>query len=148
MSLIDEARAVQERISERLRELEPLVREYQQLTQIAAEMGLPEQPPADAPGASSPSSPSASQGSTGKRRKTTAARRSPRRARASGARRQPASSAPIADRVLDAVRSQPGKTVADYADILKVPATALYRPVRELTNQGALLKRARQLFPA
>jgi DNA-binding Lrp family transcriptional regulator len=50
--------------------------------------------------------------------------------------------------VLEAVRAEPGKTVGDYAEILGVAATALYRPVRELTNDGVLVKRARQLFPA
>src|SRR5437588_690665 len=40
MSLLDEARAVRERIAARLRELEPLVKEYNELRQMAAEMGL------------------------------------------------------------------------------------------------------------
>jgi transposase-like protein len=49
--------------------------------------------------------------------------------------------------VLDAVRAEPGKTVAEYAAILGVAPTALYRPVRRLANEGALVNRARQLFP-
>ena len=54
----------------------------------------------------------------------------------------------MAGRVLDAVSRHPGKTVADYAEALEVPPTSLYRPVRELTAAGVLVKRARQLFPA
>jgi transposase-like protein len=50
--------------------------------------------------------------------------------------------------VLAAARTNPGKTVADYAEMLGVAPTALYRPVRQLTSEGALVKRARQLFPA
>jgi hypothetical protein len=38
--------------------------------------------------------------------------------------------------------------VAEYAKSFKMPATSLYRPVRELTSAGVLVKRARQLFPA
>jgi hypothetical protein len=54
----------------------------------------------------------------------------------------------VGQRVLEAVRSEPGKTVAEYAELLGVSASSLYRPVRELTNDGALVKRARQLFTA
>jgi transposase-like protein len=50
--------------------------------------------------------------------------------------------------VLAAAEADPGKTVADYAEVLGVAPTALYRPVRQLTTEGALVKRARQLFPA
>ena len=40
MSLVDEARTVRERIVSRLRELAPLVREYNELRAVAVEMGL------------------------------------------------------------------------------------------------------------
>jgi DNA-binding transcriptional ArsR family regulator len=50
--------------------------------------------------------------------------------------------------VLQAVRSEPGRTVGDYALILGLTQTALYRPVRELTDDRMIVKRARQLFPA
>ncbi len=54
----------------------------------------------------------------------------------------------IAARVLEAVRTHPGKTVAEYAELLELAPGTLYRPVRELTTEGALFKRARQLFAA
>jgi hypothetical protein len=117
MSLADEARAVRQRIAARLNELEPLVREYEDLRRLAAEMGLNE-PSAAAPAPST------------------------------SAPRSQAPGGQMAGRVLDAVRADPGKTVADYAKSLQVPATSLYRPVRELTNAGVLVKRARQLYPA
>jgi hypothetical protein len=118
MSLADEARAVRQRISARLRELEPLAHEYEDLKRVAAEMGLDEDSSRSARGAPGPRAPSDVPGGQ------------------------------VARRVLDAVRSDPGKTVAEYAKSLKVPATSLYRPVRELTGAGVLVKRARQLFPA
>jgi hypothetical protein len=40
MSLVDEARTVRERIVTRLRELAPLVREYDELSAVAIEIGL------------------------------------------------------------------------------------------------------------
>lgn len=114
MPLIDEVRSFRQRVAERLNELEPLVREYNELKRVAAEIGL-----GDAAGDTA-----AEPGEDGGR------------------------SGGVADRVLDAVRADPGKTVADYAAILGVPATTLYRPVRELTTDGVLVKRARHLFPA
>jgi hypothetical protein len=136
MSLIEEARTVRDRIASRLRELEPLVREYNELRKLADEMGLeivapepsPEPRPAPRPRRSS-----------GARRGSRAGKADPETpANASGE---------IAQRVLVAVGAEPGKTVAEYAEILGVAPAALYRPVRELTNDGSLLKRARQLFP-
>jgi hypothetical protein len=117
MSLAEEVRTVRQRVAERLRELEPLVREYDELRKIASEMGLDE---------------------VGH----------PARQRAAPPARAQAAGGQIGERVLEAVRGDPGKTVADYAKSLDVAATSLYRPVRELTDTGLLVKRARQLFPA
>lgn len=50
--------------------------------------------------------------------------------------------------MLEAIRSEPGHSVAEYARMMGVAPTVLYRPVRELTKSGVLVKRARQLFPA
>ncbi|MBV8943654.1 MAG: winged helix-turn-helix domain-containing protein [Solirubrobacterales bacterium] len=127
MSLLDEARAVRERIAARLRELEPLVEEYNELRRVAAEMGLE-------------------------------AAQAPRQPRARSTARQAAAARPagaavggtddLGARVLDAVRADPGMTVAEYARALDVSAATLYRPVRELANDGLIARRARHLFPA
>lgn len=132
MSLIDEARTVRERIAERLRELEPLAREYDELSKLAAEMGIeptslaqPRQPTQEPE--RSPSLPAA------------------RGRRAAGRRRSP-NGDDVGKRVLEAIRADPGKTVAEYAQLIGVAPTSLYRPVRELTNAGTIVKRARQLY--
>jgi hypothetical protein len=133
MSLIDEARTVRDRILARLSELEPLVREYNELRQLAGEMGLDIEPVERAAGPAAPADP--------------AAPRAQRRT--SGTRSRPSSAGTgpeIAERVLAAVTERPGETVAGYAEILGLSPTSLYRPVRELTNDGRLVKRARQLF--
>jgi hypothetical protein len=131
MSLAEEARHVRQRIAERISELEPLAREYEELQRLAAEMGIePPHPAHERP------------------RRPATPRRPPRRTTKSRPQphRQPPT-AELTDRVLKAIRSQPGKTVGEYATILGLAPTALYRPVRELTNQHAILKRARQLYP-
>jgi hypothetical protein len=45
--------------------------------------------------------------------------------------------------VLKAVRPQPGKTLGEYVAMLGLSKSALYRPLRELTNDR-VVKRARQ----
>jgi Winged helix-turn-helix DNA-binding len=144
MSLVDEARAVRDRIAARLRELEPLVREYDELREVARELGIRDIEPAPAPSAA---------GGTQEPARRAAARTAPARARRRVPREPPAErpaqrgEGELARRVLDAVRADPGKTVAAYAAILGVAPTTLYRPVRRLTNDGSVVKRARELFP-
>ncbi len=143
MSLVDEARAVRERIAARLQELEPLVREYEQLQRLAAEMGVEGSDSAPS-SIESGAERAAAQPRPAARRRLTASRRG------ATARRAPQRSgeAQLVERVLEAVRADPGRTVAEYAAALGVAPTGLYRPVRRLTNDGELVKRARQLFPA
>jgi DNA-binding NtrC family response regulator len=143
MSLIEEARTVRQRVAARLAELEPLVREYEELRKVADELGVDsDQDDVEAPPAPTPPVASSSR----------AARRSSGRRRSGGAKPAPAapeaSDDELSERVLAAVSAEPGQTVADYARVLGVPATALYRPVRELTTAGAIVKRARQFYPA
>jgi Winged helix-turn-helix DNA-binding len=139
VSLVEEARAVRQRIAQRLAELEPLVREYNELVTLAGEMGV------EQPRENEPSAPAARARASGSTR--TGRRGGGTNARGSNAGTGRAGN-DIAGLVLEAVRAEPGKTVADYADALNMSATTLYRPVRQLTDEGALVKRVRQLFPA
>jgi hypothetical protein len=140
MSLLDEARAVRERVAARLRELEPLVKEYYELRQLATEMGLEagEARPADA------SPPTGSREPAARPRKRAGASKED----AAPVKAAPSASGEVGARLLEAVRAEPGRTVADYAQLLGVSPAMLYRPVRELATKGTVLKRARQLFPA
>jgi hypothetical protein len=139
MSLVDEAREVRERIAARLLELEPLVREYDELQQMATEMGLDEEEPSPAPARVVRPASSA--------RLPARTRRTPQRKRRAARAGEHSAEGDLAGQVLAAVKSDPGKTVADYALSLGVASTALYRPVRQLTTEGSVVKRARQLFP-
>jgi hypothetical protein len=130
MSLADEVRTVRQRVEARLRELEPLVREYDELRALASELGI------DVPEHTEPivadagaKHRGASSGSRGRRARGDAA---------SDARRD--------ERLLEAVRSNPGATAAELATILGVPATSLYRPIRDLTSSGSIVKRGRGLY--
>lgn len=142
MSLVDEAREVRERIAARLRELEPVVAEYNELQKVALEMGIDTTEPGSA----------AVRKTNAPRQRRSRTTRAPRRTESAGKRARSAATGrgnnQFAERVLEAVRDQPGKTVADYAALLAVSPAALYRPARELTAAGAIVKRGRQLFPA
>jgi hypothetical protein len=140
MSLIEEVRTVRERVAARLRELEPLVREYEELKRAATEMGI-DQSEITRAAPDGPAKPAArrprGRAGSGQRRSSRTATRAPD---------PPAPE--LSDRVLKAVSADPGKTVAEYARALEVAPTAIYRPIRELTTAGAIVKRARQLYPS
>jgi hypothetical protein len=142
MSLADEARTLRERVATRLAELEPLVREYEELQRVAAEIGLP----ASAPASSSRQQPGdapAAAADTPQR----PARATPRR-QTRGPQRRVAAAAERDARVLEAVAANPGTTVAEIASVLGVDAVSLYRPVRDLASTGKVVKRGRGLYPA
>jgi hypothetical protein len=142
MSLADEARTLRERVATRLAELEPLVREYEELQRVAAEIGLS----ASAAASSSPEEPadaSATAADAAQRPARTAPRRQTRRGQ-----RRVAAAAERDAHVLEAVAANPGTTVAEIASVLGVDAVSLYRPVRDLASTGKVVKRGRGLYPA
>lgn len=146
MTLADEARTLRERVAARLAELEPLVREYQELQRVADELGLTESEPASAtaeepaaPAAAAPQAAASDQQS----RRASARRRQARRGQS-----RVAAAAERDARLLEAVSANPGATVAEIATALGVDAVSLYRPVRDLASTGQVVKRGRGLFPA
>jgi uncharacterized membrane protein len=162
MSLADEVRTVRQRVAERLSELEPLVREYEELLELAGELGIAE-PGSERPAGAGAGS-VASAGRTGataraatgqgnSRPRGRGGRRTGAVARSEAPRQQPGQPDPVTEPgperdalVIEALRAKPGATIADLASILGVPPTSLYRPVRELTSSGAVVKRGRGLF--
>jgi DNA-binding NtrC family response regulator len=132
-SLADEVRELRQRVAERMAELEPMVREYEQLQKVAAELGIEsEQPPAPASDGAPATAPAAEPAQR------------PRRPRA----KTPAVQREHAARLLGVVSSKPGATVAEIAAEIGVQPTSLYRLVRDLASEGALTKRGRGLYPA
>jgi uncharacterized membrane protein len=148
MSLIEEFRAVEERVLTRLQELEPLVAEHRELTALAQRLGIAGATSAQE-AVGSASSPSAATPRAPRARRAT--KRAGGAATPQTSRRRkgtPASGATRDAQVLAAVRETPGVTVADVAKTLGVDATSLYRVVRKLSKDGAITKRGLQLHPA
>jgi Winged helix-turn-helix DNA-binding len=161
MSLADEVRTVRERVAARLTELEPLVHEYDELVRLADELGLdvPQRTRSQPSGRSSPNAtrerasatpPSDEKGARtagrGSRAAGSGRRAKPTRPRRRRATEEPTTVADLDARVIEALRASPGATIADLATTLGVPPTSLYRPVRELTTSGPVVKRGRGLF--
>ena len=131
MSVLDEIRAVEERVARRLQELEPLVAEYHELQQVARRLGLETGRAQD--GAASAPRPWTTA-------PTASAPPRPPKARRDATGRQEA--------VLSLVREHPGIPVTELSRRLEVAPTSLYRVVRRLERQGHLKKTGTTIQPA
>lgn len=129
MSVLDQLRDVERQLVARLRELEPMVREYEELRVAAERLGVGYQPRSDAP----------EDAATAAKGGGTSGARARRRATAAPGQRQ--------QEMLDLVSEHPGITVAEIARRLGVDASGLYRFMHRLTKAGAVRKDGRRLYP-
>lgn len=139
MTVLDDIRMLEERVTARLDELRPLVEEYRELERAARRLGVDPSKsrsarPKQADGSSGGSSTRLSRGSSTR----PAGRRSSRRQGAKPARR---------DQVLALVNERPGITVPDMGVALKADPTGLYRVVRGLEKEGVVKKEGRAVRP-
>lgn len=113
-------------IETRLRELRPLVDEYNRLEQASRALaGVGGQSPTRRRG--------------GARRTTTSGRRRRGRPRGSGTR---------AIQALELVKAQPGITIRELADAMKIKANYLYRVMPGLEQEGKVKRRNGGWHPA
>jgi hypothetical protein len=178
MSVLDQLRDLERQVVGRLRELEPLVSEYEQLRAAAERLGVTYNPRSGADeahqptpgrrrraaratpqsnageGASSGPHPSAS--GSGERAGR-AVKRPTRSVKSTGTatsrravrrRRAPAPPGQRHEQLLGLVTKRPGITVAQIAQRLGIDATGLYRVVRQLTETGQVRKDGPQLYPS
>jgi hypothetical protein len=151
MSVLEELRRVEQQVLGRLRELRPLVGEYEELRQVAQRLGLQvdesEAGDVTKPRGDGRQAGAAKRSSTAKR--ASAKRRTARsasRSAAGGSSRPPARVDRDAD-VLRVVQERPGVTVREVAEALGVDASGLYRPVRRLQERGQISKDGPRLRP-
>jgi hypothetical protein len=116
---------VRKKVEGRLKELEPLVAEYERLQQVV--QILDEE--------------------TGARGKAASGRSTPRRALSSAAATRRAQGQRSAD-ALKLIQEQPGITVAATADALGIGTTYLYRLLPRLEREGKIRKEGRGYVPA
>ena len=132
MSVLDELSDLRQRAEDRLKELEPLVAEYQQLQAVLAKLGT------DDLAARAVAKPASRRRST---KTTTRARKATARRSSGGSRRRRA--AAPGSREADVVRlvgERPGISVPEVARELNVDPTGLYAIVRRLTARGRMRK--------
>ena len=106
-------------IDARMRELRPLVDEYQRLEKAAAAL-------AGVGGGTAPT----------------------RRRRAAGRRGRPRGTGTRSKQALELVRARPGITIGEMADAMKIKANYLYRVMPALEADGQVRKRDRGWHPA
>ena len=114
-------------IDARLKELRPLVDEYQRLEKAAAAL--------------------AGVGSGGRAQARTVSRRSGASGRGRG-RGRPRGSGTRAKEAMDLVRTRPGITIGDLADAMGIKANYLYRVMPTLEAEGQVVKRDGGWHPA
>jgi hypothetical protein len=146
MSLLDDLQGVERRIVERMRELKPLVDEYQQLEEAARRRGI--DPGAVAEEVAPRRRAARSRGARASSR-TTGSRFG--RGRGSGGGRGTGRRAPSGTRqtqLLELIKDQPGITVREAGERLGVDSTSLYRVVHRLEQEGVVKKEGTQLQPS
>jgi hypothetical protein len=125
-------------IATRLRELQPLVEEYQQLEAAAAAL-------AGLPGAARPRAAAAAAPRASTRRTPAARPARARKAAASGGGRRgrPRGSGTRALQTLELVKAKPGITIPEIAAAMGIKQNYLYRVLPGLEKDGKVLKRDR-----
>ena len=134
-AVLDKFRQAQDDILARMRELEPLVAEYEELKRIAESLQLN---PGSAPARRSRAAKPASSGRARSQRRTAQRRTARPRRAASGGRRED---------ILRLVGENPGITINQLGKQLGVDPTGLYRPVRALVAEGRIDKQGPSLRP-
>jgi len=138
MSVLDEARAFEKRIDDRLIELEPLVDEYHELKKLKERLGIvPKESPAPTPRRTAARKPQ--RNTPPKKRRAKSSRNASKVVKLPPGRRQ--------ESVLEAIRSAPGITVPELGKQLDVDPTGLYRIVRRLEAGGAVRRDGAKAFP-
>jgi transcriptional regulator with GAF, ATPase, and Fis domain len=143
VSVLDQLREAEQRVAQRMKELEPAVAEYRELQEVAQRLGI------DADVAGAASTRAGAQRRRSRRQSTSGSPKSAAATKPAGrGSRRGATPGQRQQQLLELVRTRPGITVRDAATELGVDATGLYRVVRRLENSGEVRKNGRQLEPA
>jgi hypothetical protein len=150
MSVIEDLRGIEERVASRLRELAPLVAEFDELRAVAERLGI--EVPTDTPSPAAKPATDATPRTRAAGRRAGAARRATPKQRTSTkqtskGRDTKAVGAQRRDDVVRSVTERPGITVSELGQALSVDRTALYRVVRRLQTDGKITKQGTKLHP-
>jgi transposase len=143
MSVLDQFRDAEQRVAQRLKELEPAVAEYRELEVVAQRLGI------DSATVTAESAPAARAGRASRRRRprTTAATKTAGPTRTQSRSRRRTASGGREQQLLELVRARPGITVREVGQEFGVDPTSLYRVVHRLEKSGQVRKNGRALEP-
>jgi hypothetical protein len=145
-SVLDQFRDAEQRIAQRLQELQPAVNEYRELADVAKRLGIHVDAAAATKTTTRPARPE-SRGAPRQRSRARAAGTgrdaATAKAAAPSTRRVPAGKR--SEQLVELVRGRPGITVREAGAELGVDPTSLYRVVHRLEKSGTLRKSGRAL---
>jgi hypothetical protein len=145
VSVLDQFRDAEQRVAQRLKELEPAVAEYRELTEVAQRLGIdPAETTATPPAAKRVptrrrATRSRATGTTDNAAASSSAKPAARRSRSNARAGQ------RGEQLFELVRARPGITVRDAGKELGIDPTGLYRVVHRLEQGGQLRKTGRGL---
>lgn len=162
LTVLEELRAVEERIVARLTELRPAVEEYEELQRVAERLGIDvsaqrqlpsaepaaraEEPAVTKPAPARKPAARAKRAPSGTRKRAAPKRASKARAKAAakpGGTR--AKGAERRDQVVALIRERPGITVPDISQQLGLEPPPVYRVIRKLQSAGVVVKEGKSL---
>jgi Winged helix-turn-helix DNA-binding len=152
MAVMDEVQRMQREVARRLKELEPLVSEYNELQKVAERLGVPKTDSRRSARSAGRSRRTATTRTSG--RSAAGATKTPRaasqratKARTTRGRRNAAAPGSRQQDVVRLVGERPGISVPDLGKELGVDPTGLYQIVRRLETRGVIRKDGRALRP-
>jgi hypothetical protein len=145
VSVLEQFRDAEQRVAQRMKELEPMVAEYRELESIAQRLGLESATRGGADAVDGSMGGRRRRGPVKSARRSTKATSNATRPRARRQRRAPGQRE---EQLLELVRARPGITVAEAGKALGVDPTGLYRVVHRLEQRGDVTKNGRALEPA
>src|SRR3954470_9019717 len=145
VSVLDQFRDAEQRVAQRLKELEPAVAEYRELKEVAQRLGI-DQAETSATPAGATRAPRRRRATRSRPTSTTGNGTAPSPGKAAN-RRSGSSARPgqRGEQLIELVRSRPGITIRDAGKELGVDPTGLYRVVHRLEQRGELRKNGRGL---
>jgi hypothetical protein len=153
VSVLDQFRDAEQRVAQRLKELEPAVAEYRELEEVAQRLGIDVSSTAPARAArtrrrKASAAPAKANGASAPapgRRRTAPVKAASATPTARGRRRKARGRRD--EQLLALVRERPGLTVAEAGKAMSVDPTGLYRVVSRLEQRGDVRKNGRALEP-
>jgi transcriptional regulator with GAF, ATPase, and Fis domain len=144
VSVLEQFRDAEQRVAQRMKELEPMVAEYRELETIARRLGIDGPTTSDAEG-STPSARRRGRARRAPNKPARASRKAPSDAPRAHAQTPRRASGQREQQLLELVQGRPGITVREAGQSLGVDPTGLYRVVRRLEERGEMRKNGRSL---